>query len=99
MSRWASDTLLSAGVPIELSNTHSIRSASSSKSIQCRESLENVMACCAWKRESTFYAHYLRPVARGSHPTSEQAKEFFTQPKLVNDKTTAIPDSCICSAQ
>ena len=59
ISRWASDILTEAGIDITLHQTHSIRSACSSKSIQFKEPVDSVMARCGWSKQSTFYTHYL----------------------------------------
>ena len=93
VSRWAFELLDEAGVSIH--QPHSIHSASSSKSIQYKEPIENVMARCGWTQKSTFYTHYLWPVAMGEKPSTSEPnsdfEKFFAPPKLLTDKTKAIP--------
>ena len=91
VSRWATDILFDARIGVHC--IHSIRSASSSKSIQYKEPLENVMARCGWKRKSTFFKHYLRPVAMGLKPLANpDLTAFYCPDKLVDGRSKFIPD-------
>ena len=92
VTHWAADLLFDAGIGVHC--VHSIRSASSSKSIQYKEPLENVMARCGWKRKSTFFKHYLRPVAMGLKPLADSdLTAFYCLDKLVDDRSKFILDS------
>ena len=68
--RWALETLDAAG--IENPSVHSIRSAHSSKAVLLGENIDSVMQRCGWRKTSTFYQHYLHPVAAGEPPTTPQ---------------------------
>ena len=93
--RWAKQLLEKAGITEY--NIHSIRSASSSKAAQYKEPIENIMARCAWKRQSTFFTHYLRPVALGVKPTAlgplstETLCSFYCPPKLLFPGSKVVP--------
>ena len=95
--RWASDMLQDAG--INCSGVHSVHSASSSKSVSYKEPIENVIARCGWKRQSTFFTHYLKPVSTGIKPSSlgplstADLQQFYRPQKLLTDKSPAIPDT------
>ena len=87
--------LVEAG--IETTQPHSIRSASSSKSVQLKEPLDSVMTRCGWSRQSTFFTHYLHPVTLGQKPdlaplALTDLKSFYCPPKLLTDKSPAILD-------
>ena len=62
--------------------------------IQYKEPLETVVARCGWKRKSTFFKHYLHPVAMGMKPfTDVDLTDFYCPDKLMNEKSKFIPDS------
>ena len=75
-----------------------MRSAHASKAVKYKEPIENVMAQCGWKRKSTFFTHYLRPVAMGIKPTSlgplslPDLTRFYCPLKLMDNTSPAVPD-------
>ena len=58
------------------------------------------MARCGWKRKSTFFKHYLCPVAmRMKLLTDVDLTDFYCSDKLVNEKSKFIPDSSFALLQ
>ena len=92
---WASDMLTESR--INTTQSHSVRSAVSSNCVQLKELIDSVMARCGWSKKSTFYSHYLRPVVLETKPilgplAVPDLKPFYCPPKLLTDKSTAIPN-------
>ena len=55
------------------------------------------MARCGWSRQSTFYTHYLRPVALGTKPVLAplalpELKSFYCPPKTLTKESAVIPN-------
>ena len=91
--RWAVDTLKLAGITC---SPHSIRSAHASMAVVHNEPIDSIMEQCGWRKSSTFYKHYLRPVASGEKPTTPQGvtidtTTFFCPPKLLKPGSKVIP--------
>ena len=92
---WAWDVLKAAG--IQGASVHSIRSAHSSKAVALGENIDSVMQR-GWTKTSTFYQHYLRPVAAGGPPTTPQgvkidSRNIFCPKKLLTPAAPVIPFS------
>ena len=91
--RWAIDTLKLAGINC---TPHSIRSAHASMAVAHNENIDSIMERCGWRHSSTFYKHYLRPVASGEKPTTPagvtiDTTTFFCPPKLMKPGVRVIP--------
>ena len=91
--RWAIDTLKLAGINC---TPHSIRSAHASMAVTHNENIDSIMERCGWRHSSTFYKHYLRPVASGEKPTNPagvtiDTTTFFCPPKLMKPGVRVIP--------